>query len=132
MRPVSASSRSSRFFDVLAIGLSGLCVAHCLLLPAFIVALPMLGAFSDEHWVHQVLISAAAPVSLWAVGRSGLWRRPDIGVPMVLGLALLAAAAFYPPLEAHEVPVSVAGALLLAFTHFRNARLAHNSRRAKT
>lgn len=124
----SNPTKANGFLDLIAITLSGLCVIHCLALPALIVALPALGIFTDEHWVHQLLISMAAPISLWAVGRSGLWRRPGIGIPMIAGLSMLGVAAFYPPFEMYETVLSVSGALLLAFAHFRNARLAHRRR----
>jgi hypothetical protein len=114
--------------DMLAIGLSGLCLVHCLAMPLVIVALPTLGLLAREHWIHQVLIGMAAPVSLWAVIRSGLWRRPSVGLPMSAGLALLATAAFYPPVEPFETPFSITGALLLALAHFGDARLMHRRR----
>lgn len=124
--PFVVPSKPSRTLDVIAISLSGLCLAHCLLLPLAIVALPMLGFLSDAHWVHQVLIGLAFPVTLWAIGRSGHWRRMGVAGPVFVGLSLLAVAAFYEPLEIYEVPLSVTGALLLGFGHFRNARRAHS------
>lgn len=125
MPPAATPTRSSLFFDFVAMGLSGLCLAHCLLLPFAIVALPTLGFLSDEHWVHQVLIAMAIPVSLWATLRSGHWRKALVGLPMLTGLGLLGGAAFYAPFEAYEMPLSVCGALLLAFAHYRNTRLSH-------
>lgn len=127
--PAHAKPRSAHLLDTMAVGLSGLCLMHCLAMPALIVALPALGSLSEAHWVHQVLIGMAMPISLWAVTRSGLWRRPAILLPMLAGLGLLTAAAFYPPFEPFETPVSVTGALLLAFAHFRNALGAHRRNR---
>ena len=123
--PARSKPRSAHLLDTMAVGLSGLCLVHCLAMPALIVALPVLGALSDAHWVHQILIGMALPISLWAVTRSGQWRRRGVLLPMLAGLGLLAATAFYPPLEPFETPVSVVGALLLAFAHFRNAIVAH-------
>ena len=82
-----------------------------------------LGIFFDAHWVHQVLIGIAAPVSMWAIIRSGFWRQYQVGVPMVAGLLLLTVAAFFKPAEAFEAPISMIGATLLAFGHYRNSRL---------
>lgn len=124
--PSVAPTKSSYILDIIAMSLSGLCLAHCLLLPVAIFALPMLGFLSDAHWVHQVLIGMAFPISLWAIVRSGHWRRVGIAGPMLLGLSLLAVAAFYEPFEIYEMPLSVTGALLLAFGHFRNAQRTHS------
>jgi MerC mercury resistance protein len=81
---------------------------------------------SDAHWVHQVLIGMAVPISLWAVLRSGHWRRASVGLPMLVGLGLLGVAAFYALVEIYEVPLSVSGAAMLAFAHYRNTRLTHS------
>jgi hypothetical protein len=80
--------------------------------------------------VHQVLIGIAAPVSLWAVVRSKLWMQYQVGAPMLAGLLLLALAAFYKPAEALEAPISIVGAALLAFGHYRNTRLVHSQKQA--
>ncbi|MBP2160476.1 MULTISPECIES: MerC domain-containing protein [Asticcacaulis] len=109
--------------DLIGVALSAACLLHCLALPAIIVLLPSLGIFFDAHWVHQVLIGIAAPVSMWAIIRSGFWRQYQVGVPMVAGLLLLTVAAFFKPAEAFEAPISMIGATLLAFGHYRNSRL---------
>ncbi|MFT4089831.1 MAG: MerC domain-containing protein [Asticcacaulis sp.] len=121
----AASVAQNRIPDLIAIGLSGLCLVHCLLLPVIVVALPMLGVFAEDERIHQILISLAVPVSLWAVLRSGHWRNLAIILPMMTGLSLLGLAAFAEPLHDYEVPISVAGALLLALAHWKNARHRH-------
>lgn len=115
----------SRTLDALAMGLSGLCVAHCLLMPLVFAALPFLGVFSENPLVHQVLVGVAAPVSLFALIRSGGWRRAGLSAMALAGLGLLSVAAFYAPVEAWETPLSVTGAALLATMHLFNARLPH-------
>jgi hypothetical protein len=115
----------SRTLDALAMGLSGLCVAHCLLMPLVFAALPFLGVFSENPLVHQVLVGVAAPVSLFALIRSGGWRRAGLSTMALAGLGLLSVAAFYAPAEAWETPLSVTGAALLAIMHLFNARLPH-------
>ncbi|MFN3808756.1 MerC domain-containing protein [Asticcacaulis sp.] len=115
----------SRPLDALAMGLSGLCVAHCLLMPLVFAALPFLGVFNENPLVHQVLVGVAAPVSLFALIRSGGWRRARLSAMALAGLGLLSVAAFYAPAEAWETPLSVTGAALLATMHLFNARLPH-------
>lgn len=76
----------SRTLDALAMGLSGLCVAHCLLMPLVLAALPFLGVFSENPLLHQVLVGVAAPVSLFALIRSGGWRRAGLSAMALVSL----------------------------------------------
>ncbi|WP_443749269.1 MerC domain-containing protein [Asticcacaulis solisilvae] len=112
--------KKTKWLDLASMGLSGLCVVHCLLLPFLVAALPFLGIFSQNEWVHQVLVSVAAPLSALALWRSGGWRRLRVWGPMATGLALLSAAAFIPDLEPVEAPMSVIGALMVAAAHVVN------------
>lgn len=114
------SDRKSRWLDITSMGLSGLCVVHCLLLPFLVAALPFLGVFTQNEWVHQVLILIAAPLTALAFWRAQAWTRPEIAVLMAVGLVLLAAAAFISSLQAYEVVISVCGALCLAAAHLMN------------
>ncbi|MFT4091898.1 MAG: MerC domain-containing protein [Asticcacaulis sp.] len=108
--------------DLSAIGISGLCLVHCLLLPAAFAALPILGQATENHLVHQVLVLIAIPVSVWALSRSGGWKKPAVVTLAAIGLGLLAAAAFIEPLEVHETLLSVTGALLVGLAHLLNWR----------
>lgn len=125
MSSTKKSAQSSQIWDAMAVGLSGLCIVHCLALPLLVLALPMLGSLSENEWVHRLLIGAALPVSLLAVTRSGQWHRWDVALPGLLGLILLGIAAFVSRLEVYEVPMSVVGATFLAFAHLRNGRFGH-------
>ena len=100
-------------------GLSALCVIHCLALPFLVAALPILTPFTGS-WVHAALVLTAAPVSIWAIRASHVWRKWQISGPIVFGLSLLAAAAFIPALAEIEVAMSVIGALFIAFGHAYN------------
>ena len=114
------SDRKTRWLDITSMGLSGLCVVHCLLLPFLAAALPFLGAFTRTEWVHQVLILIAAPLTALAFWRAKAWTKPEIAAMMIIGVLLLAAAAFIPALDAYEVIISVCGALSLAGAHLMN------------
>lgn len=112
-------------WDRLGISLSGLCVVHCLAVPALLIALPRvsLGGLEGE-WVHVALLAAAIPVSSTAFWR-GL-RLHGCAYPSAIGgmgLAILAAALILPSSEASERVVTVAGALVLAAGHWRNHHL---------
>ena len=102
-----------KWLDIASLGLSALCVIHCLALPFLVVLLPALTPFTGS-WVHAALVLTAAPISLWAIRASHVWRKWQISAPIITGLILLAAAAFIPALADMEVALSVIGALLIA------------------
>lgn len=104
--------------DGAAIGVSTLCIIHCLALPLLVVALPALAAVAEVEWVHKALVLVAAPVSLFAMTRlHGVEGRLLISALIVVGLALLIAGAFVEALHDHEVLLTVAGALILSVAH---------------
>lgn len=113
--------RAAVFGDSFAIGLSGLCLAHCLALPLLVSLLPVAGAWAEAAWVHWLFVLLAAPVSLWTFlhPRTRAWRL--IGLAGA-GLALLVAGAAGFPTDKLETPLSVAGGLLLASAHLLNWR----------
>ena len=110
----------TKWLDLASMGLSGLCVVHCLALPFLVAVLPFLGIFSQNDWVHKVLVLIAAPLSAFALWRSNAWQKSEVTVPMASGLMLLAMAAFLPSLDAYEAVLSVIGALLVAASHAIN------------
>jgi len=114
------TDKKTKWLDLASMGLSGLCVVHCLALPFLVAALPFLGIFSQNDLVHQILVTIAAPLSVLALWRSGGWRKSTVVLPMTAGLLLLAAAAFIPDLEPVEAVMSVVGALLVAAAHLVN------------
>jgi hypothetical protein len=108
-----------KWLDLASLGLSALCVVHCLALPFLVVLLPALTPFTGS-WVHAALVLTAAPISLWAIRASHVWRKWQISVPIIAGLILLATAAFIPALSNVEVAMSVIGALLIGTGHIYN------------
>ncbi|MDC7684621.1 MerC domain-containing protein [Asticcacaulis sp. BYS171W] len=124
----SSAAHTSRAFDLMAMGLSGLCLIHCLVLPVAFAALPFLGMFNDHPLIHQGLAVLAAPISVYALARSGGWRHPLRPGLALVGLGLLWAAAFWPPFHDYETVMSVAGAVGLAGLHVLNIRWPHGRR----
>lgn len=110
----------SKWLDIASVGLSALCVAHCLLLPFIIAALPMFGAVAQNDWVHKALVLMAVPMSALAVQQAKAWLKTEVTLPMSGGLFLLASAAFVPALHDYETLLSVFGALLVAAAHAIN------------
>lgn len=111
---------SRRTLDGWAISLSGLCLAHCLLLPAAAAALPLLGAWTRSELVHLLFALVAAPLSGLAL--LGGERKPVLLLALAgSGVMLLAAGVFTPWPWAHT-PVTVLGSLLLVAAHIWNWR----------
>jgi len=106
-----------RSHDAIGIGLSGLCLVHCLALPVLLSLGPAL-VWMENEWVHLVLAALALGASLMAM-RS--WVRGRRGVVLrslaVVALGLLFYGALGEMSEQTERLVTVAGACLLASTH---------------
>jgi hypothetical protein len=64
MKTNSQDMRS--FWDKIGLGLSGLCLVHCLLLPVAVSSLPWLGIVFEDEWVHLVIAAIAIPVAFIA------------------------------------------------------------------
>ncbi len=116
---------SHKNWDLLAISLSGLCLAHCLALPLFIGWLPSLGLITDNHLVHQVLAIMATVMSSVALIQSGNWRNFTLILLMFAGISLLISGAFIDELETHETIITITGASLLALMHVTNVLIKH-------
>ena len=120
--------------DKLAIGLSILCLVHCLALPIALLVAPTLGAvvLGTESPVHWVLLALALPLSCYALWHG--FRHHGHRNPLVLGVAGLAMMLFgvsHVTSRALEVPLTVIGVLLLLVAHALNlrynARCSHSS-----
>tara|TARA_A100001037_G_C14995721_1_gene564674 strand:- start:510 stop:962 length:453 start_codon:yes stop_codon:yes gene_type:complete len=123
---------TTELLDRAAIGLSALCMLHCLALPAAMVLLPSLTSlpFADERF-HLALIFVVLPTSLFALFM-GCRRHRRIrvlvwggsGVAVLLGTAIVG----------HEVPgasweriLTLIGASLVVFGHLQNFSLCRSS-----
>lgn len=115
-----------RILDRAAIGLSSLCLVHCLATPMLLLLLPAasLGLVLPEAF-HIWMLSAAIPISILAL-RSGhrhhRQRLPILGA--ATGLGLLGFGALFIANSRVELVITVAGAICLAGAHVWNARLA--------
>jgi len=116
-----------RILDASAVGLSGLCLAHCLALPVAAAFLPVLGAWAEAEWLHLAFLAAAVPISAMALVRSGGWRAPLVFGLALVGIGLLTSGVFLAPNEGAELAMTVAGGLALATAHSLNwRRLGHH------
>lgn len=114
-----------RVLDGTAVGLSGLCMVHCLALPVAAGFLPLAGAWAEAEWVHLAFLAAAVPTSILALWKSGGWADPVTAGLAAVGLSGLAMGAVAFPSHDWETALTVAGGLLLAAAHVRNWRRGH-------
>ena len=56
--------------DLYAVGLSTLCLLHCLALPVLVALMPMAAQAAESELVHRALVVAAVPVSLWVIWKT--------------------------------------------------------------
>lgn len=117
----------SRHFDRIAIGLSAVCLVHCLAVPIVIAVLPVAAiSFGESQHFHGLMLWLVVPTSVAGFGLGyRLHRRAGLVVAGAAGVAVLAAAAVYGHTawsESFEVAVSVAGSLLLGAAHWLNFR----------
>lgn len=113
--------------DMAAIGLSGLCLLHCLALPIIVAGLPFLAGMGDEHF-HAEMLWIVLPVSTLALAlgyrrhkRSLVWQ---IGIPGMLLLLIGGTIAHSLYGLTADRALTMAGALTLALAHYLNFRFA--------
>ena len=119
----NASFLSRANADAAAIGLSVVCLIHCLVLPVALVLFPsVLVSYFAQEWVHQLAVMFAVPVSIFALTMGcGSHKRIWILALGVLGIAIL----LFPLLvgtEALETPMTIVGASIIAASHIANMR----------
>lgn len=129
-----SSVKTAKLLDRTAIFMSGVCLLHCLALPLMIIALPLPGLASGEHFHAQVL-AIVIPVSMVAIAL-GFRRHGDrrILVWAALGMLLLIIGGTLIHASfgiVADTIVTIAGGIVLAATHYVNSRLAKHAPRAR-
>lgn len=118
--------------DKFAISLSFLCAAHCLVLPLLFVLLPSFAALGlESEAFHTWMIALVLPTSLFAL-TMGCQQHKNYQflVIGILGIGLLVSAVALGEERISEIMekiLTLAGASLVAFSHFRNYRLCQKS-----
>lgn len=116
------------YTDSFAIGLSALCVAHCLASPILLVILPSLAILQlNNEAFHFYLLLGVIPSSLFSL-LLGCKRHKYYRVLLIggCGLALLISAVFVEGLvyaEMLEKVLTVCGASVMIYGHYLNFRL---------
>lgn len=125
-----SNPKTSAWLDRTAVMLSALCLLHCLALP-LLVALPPLVAGLSAESLHAPMLLVVLPVSLVAFGL-GFRHHGNRGILAggALGMLLLVLggtlAHYYLGLAADR-SLTVAGALVLGWAHFRNSVLSRQA-----
>ena len=108
--------------DRLAIGLSGLCVVHCLATAVLIALASAAGGLLLSPHIHEFGLAIAIPLGALALGR-GIWAHGYMMPSSVgaLGLGVMAGALTLPHSDM-EVVYTLIGVGLLALGHDLNRR----------
>ncbi|RKF17475.1 MerC domain-containing protein [Alginatibacterium sediminis] len=113
--------------DKAAIGLSILCVVHCLALPVFIVVVPnSLALYLDNESFHLWMLVAVIPISAYALTlgckkhkRNSLLLLGGTGVLFMIAAVTIGEHYFG---ELGEKGLTLLGGVLVAFGHYQNYR----------
>jgi hypothetical protein len=119
-----ATVSTTHRLDRIAMGLSGLCVVHCVATAVLLGLLASAGGFLGQPIVHEVGLTLAMIIGAFALGRGifehGFVMPSAIGA---LGLGVMAGALSLPH-DGTEAMFTVAGVLILALGHRLNAMAA--------
>jgi hypothetical protein len=106
--------------DRLAIGLSGLCMVHCLATAVFLGLLASAGGLLGSPWIHEVGLTLAMLLGAVALGR-GIFEHGFMMPSAVGGLGLgVMAGALTMPHDGTEALYTVIGVSVLALGHRLN------------
>ncbi len=108
--------------DRWAIGLSGICLAHCLATAIFVALLASAGSIFLHPAIHEIGLTLAIAFGALALGQ-GVVRHGYIMPVCVgaLGLGVMAGAMTLPH-DGGEVVYTIVGVLILALGHDLNRR----------
>lgn len=119
---MTAAATRTALIDRLGIGLSGLCLVHCLASTVLVALLASAGGMLGSPHLHEVGLVVAIPLGALALGRGivehGFMMPSSVGG---LGLGVMAGALTLPHGGA-EVLATLVGVGLLALGHDLNRR----------
>jgi hypothetical protein len=111
---------STNRLDRIAMGISGLCVVHCVATAVLLGLLASAGGFLGQPIIHEVGLTLAMIIGAFALGRGylehGFMLPAAVGA---LGLGVMAGALSLPE-GGHEPIYTVLGVLIVALGHRLN------------
>ena len=115
-------AESTGMLDRLAMGLSGLCLVHCLTTTVLVALLASAGGILGSPIVHETGLSMAIGLGTIALGR-GIWVHGFMMPSAVGGLGLgVMAGALSLPHGPDEMIYTMIGVAILALGHDLNRR----------
>lgn len=119
---MTADLHSTHRFDRLAIGLSGLCVVHCIATTVLVAMLSAAGGVLGSELIHEVGLTLAMGIGAFALYR-GILEHGFMMPSAVGGLGLgVMAGALTLPHDGTEAAATIVGVLILALGHDLNRR----------
>ena len=121
-------TKAQKFYDKLSIGISMLCIIHCLLFPSFLILFSSFLSLSfNGEIVHYFLLFLVVPISLLALSM-GLKNHKNslIFIFGLIGLinliyALFASTSLFG--LSGEILFTIIGSILIIGAHYSNYRL---------
>ena len=117
--------------DKLSMTLSLGCLVHCLFTPSFLILTS--GFFSlslDNEFIHKFIVFLAVPTSIFALTVGCRNHKTTFFLPCgILGLLMLVSAVMLGEAalgELGEKGLTMFGAILVAYSHFRNYQICKN------
>lgn len=118
---VNIASRTG-LIDRLAIGLSGLCVVHCIASAVAVALLASAGGVLVDHRIHEIGLVLAIVLGVTALVKGVIEHEYAMPISVgALGLGVMAGALTLPHTEG-EVVYTIIGVGLLALGHDLNRR----------
>jgi hypothetical protein len=115
-------AHSTHRLDRLAIGLSGLCLVHCVATTVIIAMLSAAGSWLGADWVHEVGLLIAMGLGAFALGRGALEHGFIMPIAVgSMGLGVMGGALTLPH-DGTEAIATMVGVLILALGHDLNRR----------
>ena len=118
-----ANAIKRRTLDDLAIGLSGLCLVHCLASAVIVTLLASVGGMLLNPLIHEIGLSIAMGLGAVALGQ-GVMKHGYLIPAAVgsLGLGVMAGAMTLPHEGGQETLYSIIGVMIVALGHDLNRR----------
>ena len=117
---MSTFALSTNRLDRMAIGLSGLCLVHCLATSVLLAVVASAGSFLGADWIHEVGLVLAMIMGAIALGKGVMEHGFIMPVAMgSLGLGLMAGALTLPH-DGSEAAYTMLGVGILALGHRLN------------
>ena len=111
---------STARLDRMAIGLSGLCLVHCLATSVLFALVASAGSVLGADWVHEIGLGIAMAMGMLALGKGVVEH--GYALPSAvggLGLGVMAGALTLPH-DGSEAMATIAGVAILALGHRLN------------